>query len=286
MPSSRSRLRLPLVAAAALALASLVGCAASSAPTASDASSAAGQGSLETVSPGKLTIATGQPVYEPWVIGEPEGGEGFEAAVAYAVASQLGYDEQDVVWVRTDFDSAIQPGPKDFDFNLQQYSITEDRKKAVDFSSSYYTTSQAIVTVEANVAAAAVTDIAGLEELTVGVASGTTSYAVFTDQVGVQPQVFNSNEDAVLALTSGQIDALAVDLPTAFYLAGAELTKGKIIGQFADTTGGDEYGLLLAKGSALTDEVSAAVDALRDDGTLAALAEEWLSTTVDVPVLQ
>jgi polar amino acid transport system substrate-binding protein len=245
------------------------------ASTPSDAGSDTG---LETLTAGKLTIATGEPAYFPWVIDDdPESGEGFEAAVAYAVAEELGYAEDDVVWTRTTFEGAIAPGPKDFDLNLQQYSITDERAEAVDFSSPYYTSTQAVITVEGS-AAADVTTVAGLADVAVGVASGTTSLTIFQEQTG--------SEDAVLALTSGQVDALVVDLPTAFYLTGVELDGGRIIGQFDDSTGGEEFGIVLEKDSPLTDEVSAAIDTLRENGTLDEIATEWLSTSVDVPVLK
>jgi polar amino acid transport system substrate-binding protein len=270
------------VASAALAIIALSACSTAS----TDAATAGSDTGLATVTAGKLTIATGQPAYFPWVIDDaPESGEGFEAAVGYAVAAQLGFAQEDVIWTRTTFDGAIAPGPKDFDFNLQQFTITDDRAQAVDFSSPYYTTTQAVVTTSASPAADATT----IEELTgfsVGVASGTTSYTVYQEQSGVEPQVFNSNDDAVLALQSGQIDALVVDLPTAFYLSGAVLDGGKILGTFADTTGGDNFGLVLAKDSELTTAVTAAVDALRADGTLDELVATWLTTGADVPVLQ
>jgi len=269
------------VLVAAASIIALSAC--SSATPDTDAGSDTG---LETLTSGKLTIATGQPAYFPWVIDDaPESGEGFEAAVAYAVAEELGYAKDDVVWTRTTFESAIAPGPKDFDLNLQQYSITDERAEAVDFSSPYYTSTQAVITTEGS-PAEGVTTVDGLSDVTVGVASGTTSLTVFQDQTGTDPQIFNSNEDAVLALTSGQIDALVVDLPTAFYLTGVEIDGGTILGTFDDSTGGEEFGIVLAKDSPLTDAVTEAVDTLRDNGTLDEIATEWLSTSVDVPVLQ
>jgi len=278
---SRFSTRSFTVLVAAASIIALSAC--SSATPDTDAGSDTG---LETLTSGKLTIATGEPAYFPWVIDDaPESGEGFEAAVAYAVADELGYAKDDVVWTRTTFEGAIAPGPKDFDLNLQQYSITEDRAQAVDFSSPYYTSTQAVITVEGS-AAADITTVDGLSDVTVGVASGTTSLTVYQDQTGSDPQIFNSNEDAVLALTSGQIDALVVDLPTAFYLTGVELDGGKILGTFDDSTGGEEFGIVLAKDSPLTDAVTEAVDTLRDNGTLDEIATEWLSTSVDVPVLQ
>jgi polar amino acid transport system substrate-binding protein len=276
--------RRPLIAAlagaAALAVA-LTGC-----QPGSDPGTDTGSG---YVTDGKLTIGTGEPAYYPWVIDDaPESGEGFEAAIAYAVAEQLGFSAEDVVWVRTTFDEAIAPGPKDFDFNLQQFSISAERAEAVDFSSPYYETTQAVITTEASAAAGA-TSIADLQGYLIGAQVGTTSLDAIEEQI--QPTadavVFNTNDDAKLALESGQVDAIVVDLPTAFYLTGVELTGGLIIGQLPKTDGtGDEFGLVLAKDSPLTADVTAAVDALREDGTLQAIADEWLADAVDAPVLQ
>lgn len=243
---------------------------------------------LETVTDGKLTIATGEPAYSPWVEeNAPESGAGFEAAVAYAVAEELGFADEDVVWVRTTFDSAIAPGAKDWDFNLQQFTITAERRNAVDFSSPYYTTAQAVVALEGSPAATA-TSAADLKELTFGVQAGTTSASIFEAAVEptTQPLIFNSSQDTVQALKGGQVDAIVVDLPTGLYLAAAELDGGVVVGQFADTAGGDDFGLVLPKGSPMTDPVTAAVDALREAGTLEQLETEWLSDSIDVPVLQ
>ncbi|BDZ52074.1 amino acid ABC transporter substrate-binding protein [Frondihabitans sucicola] len=278
----RSRARRSLVAvAAALALVGLSACSSGGAATSGSSS-----GGLDTVTAGKFTVATGQPAYSPWVVdNKPENGKGFESAVAYAVAKQLGYTKSDVVWTRTTFDAAIAPGPKDFDVNLQQFSVTTDRKKAVDFSSPYYKTSQALVTT-AKSKAAGLTTAAELKKVTIGVAAGTTSLSVVEKELGTTPKIFNSNDDAVLALKSGQVDAIAVDLPTAFYLADSELTGGKVVGQFADTSGGDEFAFVLSKGSTLTKKVSAAVDALQKSGELETITHKWLSAAVAVPVIQ
>lgn len=247
-----------------------------------------GDGAAAYVTEGKLTIGTGEPAYYPWVIDDdPESGEGFEAAVGYAVAEQLGFDREDVVWVRTTFDEAIAPGAKDFDINLQQFSITEERAENVDFSSPYYETTQVVITTGASAAAGA-SSIADLKGLLVGAQTGTTSFAAIEEQIvpTAGAQVFNTNDDAKLALESGQIDAMVVDLPTAFYLTGVELTDGIIVGQLpGDETAGDEFGLVLAKDSPLTADVTAAVDALRDDGTLQELADTWLADAADAPVL-
>jgi len=236
--------------------------------------------SLQTLVPGQLTIATGEPVFPPWMLDDdPTSGKGYESAVAYAVAEQLGYDKADVSWIRTTFDSAIAPGPKTFDFNIQQYSITEDRKKAVDFSSGYYSLTQAVITNEGSKIANA-TSVTELKDAKLGAAVGTTSLTAIEEQI--QPtekaQVFNDNAAAVTALKNGQIDGIVVDLPTAFYLAFVEVENGVIVGQLPDSAAENEQlGLLLAKDSPLTQCVTEAVDALRADGTLAALEKEWLS---------
>ncbi|MCY1715776.1 ABC transporter substrate-binding protein [Microbacterium sp. SL62] len=285
--SARLRRAAALTAVAAATFVTLTACA--FAPTGSDAGSApATEGDLQTVAAGKLTIATGEPAFSPWVENDdPASCQGFEAAVSCAVAEKLGFTKDDIVWVRSNFDSAIAPGPKDWDMNVQQFSITDQRKQAVDFSSPYYTTTQAIVTTGTSPAASATT-VAELKNIPVGVMSATTSYQVAADQLGTgNLSVFNSNDDAVAALQSGQVDAIVVDLPTAFYLAGAVLDNGKVVGQLPDSSaGGDELAYVLPKGSALTTPVSDAVDALKADGTLDQLQQEWLGGTAAAPVLK
>ena len=286
---------LPLVAAAALAL---TACAPqsdsdSSAPASSSAESSAdaeqcAPENLQTLEEGTLTIATDEPAYEPWVVGDaPESGEGFEAAVAYAVAEQLGYSEDQVTWTRVPFNAAIQPGERPFDFDINQFSITEERKQAVDFSSPYYTVSQAVITTAGSDAegAESLDDLRGLR---IGAQVATTSLDVLTEVIAPEtdPVVFNTNDDAKLALQNGQVDAIVVDLPTAFYITAAELEDGVIVGQVQEESeGSDQFGLLLEKDSPLTDCVSQAVDALREDGTLADLEQEWLADVADAPVL-
>ena len=250
-------------------------------------SASASEGSLKTVTPGKLTIATGEPAYSPWVENnDPASGKGFEAAIAYAVAGKLGFANADVVWVRSTFDAAVAPGAKDWDFNLQQFSITEERRNAVDFSSPYYTTAQAVVTLKGSPVSGATT-VAELKGALLGAQTGTTSHRMLTETVAptTAPSVFNNSQDTVQALKGGQVDAIVVDLPTALYLVAAELDGGVVVGQFADTSGGDQFGLVLPKGSPLTAAVTGAVDALRADGTLDSLTKTWLSETVNVPVL-
>jgi polar amino acid transport system substrate-binding protein len=258
----------------------------SSSDSTESASGSCEKADLATVADGVLTIATGEPAYYPWVIDDaPESGEGFEAAVAYAVATQLGFSNDEVKWVRTTFDSAVTPGEKNFDFNLQQFSITEERKAAVDFSSPYYTAPQAIVSFKGSKidGKSSIAELAGAK---LGAAVGTTSLDAIESQLGLKASVFNDNAAGVSALKNKQIDGLVVDLPTAFYLAGVEVENGIIVGQLASSGSGDQFGLLLTKGSALTSCVSAAVDAITADGTLASITDTWLATNTGSPVLK
>lgn len=276
--TTRIRRLTPLAALAASALV-LAGCAADA--PADDVSG--------YVTEGVLTIATGEPAYFPYVIDDdPTTGEGFEAAVAYAVAEELGFAPEDVVWVRTSFESAIQPGPKTFDVNLQQYTITAERAENVDFSTPYYATPQAVITVESSPAAGAAS-LADLEGFLIGAATGTTSFTAIEQQIAPMAgaQAFNTNDDAVLALQNGTVDAIVVDLPTAFFLSAVVLEGGVLLGQLpADAGISDEWGLVLAKDSPLTEAVSAAVDRLRDSGRLADIADEWLGADAGAPILQ
>jgi polar amino acid transport system substrate-binding protein len=254
-----------------------------SAPAASD-TAACSKDALQTKQAGTLTIATGEPAYEPWVVNdEPESGEGFEAAVAYAAAEQLGYDKADVRWVRTTFDGAIAPGPKDFDWNIQQFTITPDRQKAVDFSSAYYQAPQAVITTEGSPIDGATT-IAALKAAKLGAAVGSTSLDAAQQVIDPESdvQVFNDNAAAVAALKNNQIDGIVVDLPTGVYLVGFEVEGGVMVGTLPAS---DPYGILLAKGSPLTACTTQVIDQLRADGTLASLEEQWLESYTSVPAL-
>ena len=252
------------------------------------ATNATAAASLPTLTPGVLTIGTDDPAYTPWFDNnKPADGKGFESAVAYAVAKQLGYPASKVKWVKAAFNNVIQPGKKSFDFDINEVSITPDRAKAVDFSTGYYDVAQAIITTTKSKIAKA-KSIADLANAKLGASVGSTSYTTITNTIKpkVKPSVFSTNELATSALKNGQIDGLVLDLPTAFYVAGAELSNGLIIGQFAPQAGSDQFGLVLSKGSPLTKSVSAAVDALRANGTLKAIAAKWLATVGGAPVLK
>jgi polar amino acid transport system substrate-binding protein len=240
--------------------------------------------SLTTLTKGAITFGTDQPAYSPWFIDDdPANGKGFESAVAYAVADELGYAREDVKWVRVPFNAAIAPGPKAFDANLSEFSITDERKQAVDFSSPYFNVTQAVVTVKSSPAAKATT-LEGLRGLKLGAQVGTTSY---TAAAGLNPDVavFNNNDDAKAALSNGQIDALVLDLPTAFAVQ-AQLADGLIIGQLpAGDEKAEQFGIVLDKGSPLTACVSEAVDKLGDNGDLFRLQKEWLAGAGSAPLL-
>jgi polar amino acid transport system substrate-binding protein len=244
--------------------------------------------SLKTLTAGKLTIGTDTPAYEPWFTdNKPDNGKGFESAVAYQVAQRLGYQQSDVVWAQVGFNNAIAPGPKKFDIDLNQFSITDERKAAVDFSSPYYLVRQTVITTKGSKIAGA-KSIADLKGAKLGAQVGTTSYQAITDLIkpAAGPSVFNNNDDAKKALENGTVDGIVVDLPTAFYMTGAELDDGVIVGQLPQVGVPEQFGIVLDKGSPLTGCVSRAVDQLRGDGTLTELEKTWLAGTAGAPELQ
>jgi polar amino acid transport system substrate-binding protein len=260
----------------------------------SDSTAAAGAGTGNECTAGKtleadtLTIGTGNPAYSPWVDNDaPESKEGFEAAIAYAVAEELGFADTAVKWVRTGFDEAIQPGVKNFDFNLQQYTITDERKKTVSFSDSYYTTNQAVVALAGSPAIGATT-VASMKDVKFGAQAGTTSLDFITNVIKptTEPYVYDDNAGAKAALEAKQIDAVVVDLPTAFYIAAAELTDATVVGQFPASlsTTPDNFGLVFDLNNELVDCVNTALATLKEDGTLAAIEKTWLSDKTNAPV--
>jgi polar amino acid transport system substrate-binding protein len=245
-------------------------------------------GGLATRTAGKLTIGTDNPAYPPWFVdNKPNNGKGFESAVAYNVAERLGYPAQNVTWTQVPFNNAIAPGPKAYDFDINQFSITPERKQAVDFSSAYYLVRQTVITTKGS-KLDGVTTIAGLQGAKLGAQVGTTSLQAINELIKPteKAQVFNSNDDAKKALQNGTVDGLVVDLPTAFYMTGAELDNGAIVGQLPQVGVPEQFGLVLDKGSPLTACVTDAVDELRQDGTLAVLEKTWLSGTSGAPELK
>lgn len=245
----------------------------------------------KTIEEGVLTMATGNPAYFPWVIDDaPESGQGFEAAVAMAVAAEMGFEGDAVKWVRAGFDESIQPGAKNFDFNLQQFSITEDREKVVDFSAPYYSSAMAVLTRKPVVDAGAEATVASLKGLKWGADANTTAVPMLAGLIGpdTDPLLYNDNTDVVEAMKANQIDAALFDLPTALYLAAVVLDDGVILGQFPAerSENPDQFGMLMEDGNPLKACVDEAIATLQDNGTLAAIEAEWLSETTGVPVIK
>jgi polar amino acid transport system substrate-binding protein len=244
-------------------------------------------GKMQTQSPGMLTVATDKPAYPPYFEdNDPTNGEGFESAVAYAIGKQLGYPPAKVKWTVESFNSSYAPGPKSFDFDVNQISITPVREKAVDFSTPYYTANQAVVALNSSEAAKA-TSLADLKDAQLGVQIGTTSLEAAEEQIepSSRPEVFNNSNDVVQALKNGQIDAVVVDLPTALYLTAVQVTDASVVGQFS-APGGDQWGALLAKGSPLTGCVSQAVEELESSGELEKITQRWMSKAAGAPELR
>jgi polar amino acid transport system substrate-binding protein len=251
---------------------------------------------------GVLTLSTDNPAYSPWFQGGNEGsevwigdynndpvkGQGYEGAVAYAIAEQLGFTADKVTWIVTAFDQAFAPGEKSFDLLLNQVSIKPERAEAVDFSNGYYDVAQGVVTVEGSSIAGA-TSIADLKGAKLGTQIGTTSYDAIINIIkpDQEPAVFNTMDEAVAALDAGQIDGIVADVPTTFYMRDAQLSGGVIIGQLAGTdAGAEQFGVVLQKDSPLTTCVNTAIDALKADGTLDALLLEWIGGSGSAPIIE
>jgi len=300
------RLRIPL-ALLVLALALVAaGCGSEESTPTEPAATGSGTGSfepspcakdsLQLVNSDKLTIGTDNPAYPPWFggtpqgqwkISDPESGKGFESAVAYAVAKEMGFTNAEVEWTVVPFNNSFKPGPKDFDFDINQISYTPKRAEVVDFSDSYYDVNQSVVALKDSKIANA-TSLADLKEAKLGAPVGTTSYDYITENIqpSQQPQVYDTLDAGVAALKAKQIDGLVVDLPTAFFITAVQVPNGKIVGQFP-TIGSQEYfGMVLAKDSPLTECVNEALAHLKDSGELSQIQQTWLSDKVSAPVLQ
>jgi len=253
---------------------------------------------LDLTSAGNLTIGTDNPAFPPWFdggspkgskweINDPSKGQGFEGAVAYAVAEEMGFAKNEVEWVVVPFDQSFKPGPKSFDFDINQISIKPERAKNVDFSEPYYDVNQALVALKGSTLANAKT-LAAVKDAKLGAQIGTTSLTYIQDEIepSKDPSVYNTNNDVISALKAKQIDGIVVDLPTAFYVTAVQVPAGTIVGQFPDAGEQEQFGLVLAKDSPLTACVDKAVTALRDDGTLDQIQQKWLADKANAPVLE
>ena len=262
------------------------GSAAQATATAEPAADTCAPDQLALTSPGTLTVGTDKPAYPPYFEDDdPTNGKGFESAVAYAVADKLGLADS-VKWTVVPFNSSYAPGPKKFDFDINQISISPKRAERVDFSTPYYTAPQAVLALKSSKAASA-TSLADLADAKLGVQVGTTSLDAASELIKptTQPQVFNDSNDTVRALKAKRVDAIVVDLPTAFYLTAAEVPEAKIAGQF-DAPGGDDWGLVLAKDSELTACVDKALEELKSSGELQEITDKWMGGQAGAPELQ
>ena len=292
MPSIRNRLALlVLVALAALTIAACgddddEGSSGSSSSESAKADSCS-KGQLALVNSGQLTVGTDKPAFPPYFEDDdPTNGKGFESAVAYAVAKNLGFGNSQVKWTVVPFNASYAPGPKKFDFDINQISITPDREKVVDFSDPYYVAPQAVVVGKGSDLAGA-SSLADIKDATIGVQIGTTSLDAVKDVVkpSNEPKVFNDSNDVVTALQQNQVDAIVTDLPTAFYITAAQVEGSKIIGQFS-APGGDSFGLLLEKDSKLTPCVNKALGELKSSGELKQITDKWMGEAAGAPELR
>jgi polar amino acid transport system substrate-binding protein len=300
------RLRIPLALLVLALTVAVAGCGTEESAPTTPAATGSGTGAfepspcakdaLQLVNDGKLTIGTDNPAYPPWFggtpqgqwkISDPESGKGFESAVAFAVAKEMGFTKDEVEWTVVPFNNSFKPGPKNFDFDINQISYTPKRAEAVDFSDSYYDVNQSVVALKDSKIANATT-LADLKDATLGAPVGTTSYDYITENIqpSSQPQVYDTLDAGVAALKAKQIDGLVVDLPTAFFITAVQVPNGKIVGQFP-TIGSQEYfGMVLAKDSPLTECVNEGLAHLKDSGELAQIQQTWLSDKASAPVLQ
>ena len=284
-----------LVAALAVALVAAA-CGGTKKKAASSTGTGCATSQLNLKKSGTLTIGTDNPAYPPWYGGspghgwkitDPYSGKGYESAVAYALAKQLGFARDKVTWKYVSFDSAKAPGQKPFDFDMNQISYSPARAKVVGFSTSYYDVAQAVV-VNGGTAASKVTTVAGLKPYELGAQLGTTSYQLITSRIqpSKKPSVFPTNAGAVQALKNKQIDGLVVDLPTAFYVTSAQVPESKVLGQFPTQPGGEHFGLVFQKGNPLVTCVDKALATLRSNGTLKQLDHQWLAKATGAPILK
>ncbi len=250
-------------------------------------STACAKESLTLQKPGQLTIGTSDPAFPPYVEdNDPTSGKGFESALAYAIAEQLGFTKDEVKWQKVTFEQSYAPGNKKFDFDINQVSINPDRQKTVSFSDPYYTAPQSIVMFNSSKFAGA-TSLAELKDAKLGTQIGTSSLVAAKTLISPSQdvQVYDDTSAATAALKNKQIDGLVVDLPTGLFLAAAELDNAKVVGQFA-APGGDDWGLVSGKDSALTPCLNEALAALKTAGTLDSITTEWMSTSAGAPELQ
>jgi polar amino acid transport system substrate-binding protein len=251
------------------------------------AASCAEEYAAEFTAPDTLTVGTDMDfMFPPWIIDrDPESGKGFESAITYEVASRMGFEQSQVHWISVPFNNSYAPGPKDFDFDINNISVTPERDQAVDFSDSYYDLTQALMVLKGSPIEHATT-LAEIKDSVFGAQIGTTSLS-FINTV-IQPtknaKVFDSTSDAKAALRNGTVDGLVLDLPTAYFEATVNTPNGSLVGQFQNQ--GEHLGLLFEDGSPLVECANLAIAEMTDDGTLAKLQNQWLADYLAVPTIQ
>ena len=267
--------------------------AATDAPTTAPTPDACAKENLALTTPGTLTIGADNPAFppyydfpgdgetatDPWESGDPNNGRGFESATAYAIAEALGFTKTEVTWIPVPFNNAIQPGEKDFDLYLTQVSYSDERAQAVDLTKGYFDLTQAVVSLADN-PIAKVTTVAGLKNFKLAAPVSTTSLAYITDVIvpTADPAVYDTLDAAIQAVSAGQVDGVVVDLPTAFFITAVQLEGGTIVGSLPPTGAETEYfSAVLDKDSPLTACVNEAIVAIKADGTLAAITDEWIT---------
>jgi polar amino acid transport system substrate-binding protein len=292
------RVKLTLLVGPAILLAFLASACGGSKKSSASKSSGCSVADLNLVKTGQLTIGTDNPAFPPWFggsppkgsmwkVSDPNSGQGFESAVAYAVTGKLGFKKSDVHWVVVPFEQSFKPGSKSFDFDANQISFTAARAKSVDFSNSYYDVNQALVGLKGTPITTAKTT-ADVKKYKLGAQIGTTSYDYIKNNIkpNQQPSVYNTSNDVNSGLKAHQIDGIVVDLPTAFYITAVQIPQATIVGQFPTVGTPEHFGLVLAKGNSLTSCVNKALASLKADGTLAKIQQEWLSSKANAPVLK
>ena len=264
-----------------------------------DAAASCATEDLATKTPGTFTIGTDNPAFppyfsepedgetatEPWELGDPTNGRGFESAIAWALAEQLGFGDDQVAWVPVPFNNAIAPGPKEFDVYLAQVSFTEERTEAVDLSEGYFFSNQALVTT-ADSELADATTIDEVAQFRLGAAGNTTSLTYIEERIQPtqEPRVYEDNTGVKSGLEADQIDGGVFDLATAFYIVNVEMEDGVVVGQFpSDPEEKEHFSFVLDLDSPLTDCVNEAILTMGENGELDSIAAEWLADYVNAP---
>jgi polar amino acid transport system substrate-binding protein len=280
-------MRAAIFGVALTSLALVLAATATGSPAEPAQSGSCAKANLDLVKDGQLSLATDNPAFppwwggapkKPWQVSNPASGKGYESAVAYAVAKQLGFSKGQVTWSAVPFNNSFRPGKKPFDFYMAQVSYTRERAGAVSFSNSYYFVNQAVVA-NAGTPISRVTTLAGLRPYKLGAQVGTTSYSYITRFIrpSQSPAVYDSNNDAISALNAGQIDGIVVDLPTAFFVVAVQLDDGTIVGKLPQRGAREQFGMVFEKGSSLVRCVNRALNRLWANGTMKGLQRKYLA---------